>query len=244
MSTPKHRTAPGSTYFVTTKCWQGRCVFQVPGISQILVETLFHYRGESAYLLHEFVLMPNHVHLLMTPGAKTSLEKAIQLIKGGSSHRIHEETNRATIIWQKGFYDWTIRDANDWNAKVEYIRMNPVRAELVAEPRDWPYSSASGRFVMDPAPRRYLESASGAKAQVTSMQAAGLKPRPPEKTANDTIAAAGSSRPCEELSSGAEALTAQTRTLGPKHQPPEENAHDGSIAGRSDESHICRENRG
>src|SRR5579864_4688195 len=147
MSTPKHRSTPASSYFVTTKCWQGRYIFQVPETARILVETLLHYREAGAYLLHEFVLMPDHVHLLMTPGATTSLERAIQSIKGGSSHRIHKETNRATIIWQKGFYDWTIRDANDWNAKVEYIRMNPVRAKLVAEPLDWPYSSASDRFV-------------------------------------------------------------------------------------------------
>ena len=181
MSTPRHRTAAGSSYFVTTKCWQGRCVFQVREIARIFAETLFHYRDESAYLLHEFVLMPNHVHLLITPGGTMSLERAVQLIKGGSSRRIHEQGNQAIEIWQKGFYDWTIRDANDWSTKVQYIRMNPVRAKLVDEPGDWPYSSASNRFAMDPAPRKYLGAASGAKAPSMPIVTAGMNPRPPEE---------------------------------------------------------------
>lgn len=180
MSTPKHRTAPGSSYFVTTKCWQGRRVFQVREIARIFVETLLRYRNESAYLLHEFVLMPDHLHLLMTPSAALSLEKAVQLIKGGSSHRIHKHRRQTIEIWQEGFYDWTVRDANDWNTKVQYIRMNPVRAGLVDEPSDWLYSSASDRFAMDPAPRRYLNVPSGAEAPITQEQTAGLKPRPPE----------------------------------------------------------------
>ncbi|MGB7187471.1 MAG: transposase [Candidatus Acidiferrales bacterium] len=180
MSTPKHRTAPRSSYFVTAKCWNGRRVFQVREAAQVFVQTLLHYRDGSAYLLHEFVLMPDHFHLLITPGASTSLEKAVQLIKGGSSRRIQKSTP-AMAIWQEGFYDWTIRDPDDWNAKVHYIRMNPVRAKLVDKPADWPYSSASNRFTTDPVPHKYLDASSGAKAPVAPRQTAGLKPRPPEK---------------------------------------------------------------
>ena len=181
MSTPKHRTAPGSSYFVTTKCWQGRHVFQVPEIAEILVQTIFHYREQNAYLLHEFVVMHDHLHLLLTPSATTSLEKAIQLIKGGSSHRIHKQRDQKMEIWQEGFYDWTIRDANDWKTKVEYIRLNPVRAKLAGKPEEWPYSSASGQFTLDPVPDRYRQLTSGAKALVAPMQTPGLKPRPPRE---------------------------------------------------------------
>jgi len=70
-------------------------------------------------------------HLLMTPGATTTLEKAVQLIKGGSSHEIHTQRGHGMEIWQVGFHDWTIRDCEDYRAKVGYIRMNPVRAHLV-----------------------------------------------------------------------------------------------------------------
>lgn len=179
MAIPRHRTAAGSSYFVTTKCWQGRHIFLVAENAEILVQTMMDYREQNAYLLHEFVVMPNHIHLLLTPSGTTSLEKAVQLLKGGSSHRIHKFRNQKMEIWQAGFYDWTIRDSNDWQLKAAYIRKNPVRAKLVTKPEDWPYSSASCRFGLDSVPERYLFLASGAKAPVARMYTPGLKPRPP-----------------------------------------------------------------
>jgi putative transposase len=178
MSTPKHRTAPDTSYFVTAKCWQARTVFQVTENTEILIETMFRYREKTLYLLHEFVIMPDHLRVLLTPSSTTSLEKAIQLIKGGSSHEIHKQRGQMEI-WQQGFYDWTIRDAHDWKTKAEYIALNPVRAGLVRAPADWPFSSASGKFVLDPMPSKYL--ASGAEAPLEPFVTPGLKPRPPKE---------------------------------------------------------------
>ena len=208
MSTPRHRTAPGSSYFITTKCWQGRAVFQVKETAQIMADTLFNYRDSRAYLLHEFVIMPDHLHLLLTPGVEHSLEKAIQLIKGGSSHRIHKQRGSKMEIWQVGFYDWTIRDAEDWQAKVNYIHMNPVRACLAERVEDWEFSSASGGFVLDAMPERYQSLTSGAKAPSSPATVTrGLKPPPPKESENS---AAESKRglkspPPEEGARGAKA---------------------------------------
>jgi putative transposase len=182
MSTPRHRTTEGASYFVTTKCAQGHRIFQMPEYAEILIETLHHYRERSAYLLHEFVVMPDHLHLIFTLGPTTSLEKAMQLVKGGSSFRINRLRERKLQVWQQGFHDWTIRDETDWCAKAEYIAMNPVRARLVGNFRDWPYSSASGRFVLDPMPARFSNLPSGAKAPVVDASARGLKPPPPKET--------------------------------------------------------------
>jgi REP-associated tyrosine transposase len=181
MSTPAHRTVPGASYFVTTKCWEGRGAFQVTETAEILLSVLFHYRDSGAYFLHEFVVMPDHLHVMLTPNSVTSLEKAIQLIKGGSSHRIHKERGGRRGIWQVGFHDWTIRELEDWRVKANYIHMNPVKARLCERPGDWPYSSACFKFSMDDIPARYQNLASGAKAQVISALTPGLKPRPPEK---------------------------------------------------------------
>ena len=164
MASPRHRTAPGTSYFVTTRCWEGRNVFQVTDNAEILVQTICRYRDQSHYSLHEFVVMPNHLHLLLTPSPITSLEKAVQLIKCGSSYTIHKERENSVRIWQEGFHDWTIRDAHDWQAKVAYIRLNPVRARLADNPEEWPFSSASGRYTLDAIPERYVQVASGAKA--------------------------------------------------------------------------------
>src|SRR3989442_15965314 len=68
-------------------------------------------------------------------------------------------------IWQQGFYDWTIRDVNDWRTKIEYIRMNPVRVKLVKKPQDWPYSSGAGQFTLDPMPSKYSQRASAPEAR-------------------------------------------------------------------------------
>ena len=181
MSTPDHRTAPGSSYFVTTRCSQGRAVFQVSELAEIVTDAIFHYRDTGAYLLHEFVIMPNHLHLLLTPGRTTSLEKAVQLVKGGSPYQIHEHCGHKMEIWQQGFYDWTIRDFNDWQTKAEYIRMNPVRARLVAKPEDWLHSSVTAKLALDPTPAKYLQLASAAKASVASSATSELKLRPPKE---------------------------------------------------------------
>jgi len=159
-----HRTAPGFTYFVTTKAWQNRALFQVPDSAAILVECLFRYRDKGAYLLHEFVVMPNHLHLLLTPGEETSLEKAMQLIKGGSSHEIHQQRAHKMQIWHSGFHEETVRDERDYRNKVQYIHTNPVRARLAGRPEDWPHSSATKKSSLNAMPDRLKIGTSGAKA--------------------------------------------------------------------------------
>ena len=155
MSRLPHRTSAGWAYFVTTKAFQPANAFQVQGVASIVVGKLLEYRDKGNYLLHEFVVMPNHFHLLLTPGETTSLEKAVQLVKGGSSHEIHKRTENKMEIWQVGFHDWTIRDGEDYRSKVRYIQMNPVQAGLVERSGDWPYGSACGRFVLDPVPEKF-----------------------------------------------------------------------------------------
>ena len=155
MSKLPHRTGPGRTYFISSATWERRELFRVPQVAEILLQRILACRDKGAYQLHEFVVMPNHFHLLLTPGETTSLEKALQLIKGGSSHEIHKHSGNHIEIWQVGFHDWTIRDGEDYRAKVGYIQMNPVQAHLVERPEDWPFGSACGKFVLDPGPEKF-----------------------------------------------------------------------------------------
>ena len=136
MSRLRHRTSPGCTYFVTTDAWQNRAIFRVREVAEIVTQRIISCRDEGSYLLHEFVLMPNHLHLLLTPASNTSLERAIQLIKGGGSHQIHKQLGHKMQIWQPGFHEWTVRDSRDYAARREYIRMNPVVAKLVNRPEE------------------------------------------------------------------------------------------------------------
>ena len=145
-----HRTTLGSSYFVTTKASQNCALFRVTEIAELLVQTLQRYRDRGEYLLHEFVVMPDHLHLLITPSSTNSLEKVMQFIKGGSCYRVGQHRGQKMDLWHAGFHDWTIRDAPDWKAKAEYIWQNPVKAGLVERPEDWPYSSAAGKFTLEP----------------------------------------------------------------------------------------------
>ena len=157
-------------------------MFQVLENAVILIECMLRYRDEGAFLLHEFVVMPNHAHLILTPAEDTALEKAIQLIKGGSSHEIHRRRELRLQIWQAGFHEESVRDLNDYRRKAEYIRMNPVRARLVERPEDWPHGSASGNFRMDGIPERLKALASAAEAaSITTGGMSDLKVRPPKE---------------------------------------------------------------
>jgi len=172
-----HRTAPGCTFFVTTKSSHSAGLFQVHTTADIIVAKLLHYRDAGAYQLHAFVLMPNHLHVLLTPSSTTSLEKAMQLIKGASSHEIHKQLGSRMEIWQPGFHEATIRDEADYLSKVHYINQNPVAAGLAANPSDWTWSSASQRYRLDPIPQ-------GLKPRTQDHQMSELKLRPPNgKTA-------------------------------------------------------------
>jgi REP-associated tyrosine transposase len=86
---------------VTTSTWGRRALFHAEPWSRLIIDTLYHYRG-SAYLLHEFVIMPDHIHVLLTP--LTSLEKAVQFIKGGFSYRAKKELGSNLEVWQKGVF--------------------------------------------------------------------------------------------------------------------------------------------
>jgi len=177
----RHRTTPGFTYFVTTKTRENRATFQVSRNAEILVECLLKYRDQGAYLLHEFVVMPNHLHLLLTPANDTTLEKTMQLIKGGSSHAIHQRGGHKMHIWQAGFHEESICDIDDYLVKVSYIHSNPVNAHLVEKSSDWIYGSASNKFVMDAPPNRLKKGSSGARApQPQTSGMSELKLRPPK----------------------------------------------------------------
>ena len=148
-----HRTKPGWTYFITTKAAQSISVFQVKEVADIVITKMLEYRSKGHYLLHDFVLMPNHLHVILTSADTVSLEKCMQLIKGGSSHEIHKIRGNKMQIWQSGFHESRVIDSTDYNRKTDYICFNPVVAKLVERPENYPFSSASGQFECDPIPQ-------------------------------------------------------------------------------------------
>jgi REP-associated tyrosine transposase len=146
------RLHQAGVYFVTTDTWQRRAIFTKPETAQILLAQLFSCRDRGFYRLHAFAIMPNHLHILLTPGQDTTVEKALQMIKGGSARRLGLEKSRKLPVWQVGFHDRWVRDAAEYRNSKTYIEENPVAARLVERPEDYSLSSASQQFVLDTSP--------------------------------------------------------------------------------------------
>ncbi len=145
----EHVSNNGQTYMVTSSTWGRRSLFHVDRWAELFFNTLNHYRG-GAYDLHEFVVMPDHFHILITP--KISLERAVQYIKGVFSFRAKKELDSNMEVWQVGFQDHRIRDGSDYAIHVEYIHQNPVRRKLCGVASEYAWSSAYPGFELDAVP--------------------------------------------------------------------------------------------
>src|ERR1700739_1239288 len=121
MAAPPRGNTGYSCYFITVSEFQKQKLVQSDRMARLFLEVLQHYRLQNKYLLHEFVLMPDHFHLLITP--TETRERALQLIKGGFSFRPRKELGLVREIWQMSFYDRRVRDLEEYRAFREYIHM-------------------------------------------------------------------------------------------------------------------------
>lgn len=146
MAIPYRGSTGNNTYFITASTFEKAAVLQSDRMARLLLDVLFHYRRQRKYLLHEFVIMPNHFHLLITPLPPVTLEKAIQFIKGGFSYRARKELGLEGEIWQTSFHDRRVRDASEYSGFQQYIYMNPVHKGLARSPEEFPFSSVTMRL--------------------------------------------------------------------------------------------------
>jgi putative transposase len=151
----KEILSPTRTFFATTKTSMGRNLLQSERRATLFIDVLRSYAAQKKFVIHDFVVMPDHVHLLMTLDSNISIEKALQLIKGGYSYRLKKELGYLGEIWQRGFSEVRVNDRASFLAHRDYIYRNPVEAGLVDAPETFPYCSL------------YLkrQKAAGAKAQ-------------------------------------------------------------------------------
>jgi putative transposase len=159
MAIPTRHSAPtkiisgARTFFVTSSISGKRNLLQSDRSAQLFVQILYHYRQEGKFRLHEFVVMPDHFHLLLTVGSDLTIERAVQFVKGGFAFRAGHELGSNAPLWQKGFSEVRILDAEAFRRVREYIHNNPVARHLVQEAAEFPYSSAHAGFQLDPAPQ-------------------------------------------------------------------------------------------
>ena len=141
------------TFFITAITFGRQSLLQSDRMAGLLVDVLQQNQIKERFQLHDYVIMPNHVHLLLTPSAENPLEKCAQFIKGGFSFRAKKELKFEQEIWQPTFTNHRIETPADYNHHAAYIRNNPVRAGLVENAEGFAYSSATAAFPLTSAPK-------------------------------------------------------------------------------------------
>jgi putative transposase len=126
------------TYLVTAVTAERRSIFQVTATAELLERTILDYRNQGRFLLHAFVIMPDHFHALITPAPDVSLEKAMQFIKGGFSFRLRSKLD----VWMRSFNESQIQSEDKYANCVRYIEENPVRRGLASTPEKYRFTSS------------------------------------------------------------------------------------------------------
>ena len=138
---------PGGKIFFVTFCTIQRWIIP-PAARDIVMETCFRGNG-NRYELYSLVVMPDHVHIAFSPlrdqlGWTYTIPDIMQEIKSVSSHRINRELLHFGKVWQEESFDRAMRSAEDVDLKIEYMINNPVRAGLVADPREYRWTWVEG----------------------------------------------------------------------------------------------------
>lgn len=107
----------------------GGCVLRDPRAAQVVADALRHFDGER-YWLDRFVVMPNHVHVLVTLHEGVRLDEVVHSWKSFSANRINRVLARRGELWQEGYFDRIIRSEGHWRRCREYVEANPREASL------------------------------------------------------------------------------------------------------------------
>ncbi|MFZ2640278.1 MAG: transposase [Verrucomicrobiia bacterium] len=131
--TPPPRVDSSAIFFITV-CCTPRDTNQLchPDIAARLFETVAHRHDNQVWHARLFLLMPDHLHALLSFSPGKPMSKVVAQWK--------EYVAKATgVRWQRDFFDHRLRSDEQWQVKAAYIELNPVRNGLVREAKDWPY---------------------------------------------------------------------------------------------------------
>jgi len=135
MAQPPHFDIEGSIYFITTRLKERELRF-TESEAKTIRKTILDLVSRKEFEVYAYVIMPDHLHILMKPNLK-GISKAMQLLKGGSSRQINKG-----YLWQQGFFDFAVLTERKFKEKFNYIHYNPVKWGLVEKAEDYKFSSA------------------------------------------------------------------------------------------------------
>ena len=126
-------------HYITFTCFHRASYLATASARELFEKTLERVRRWYGFYLNAYVVMPEHVHLLMSEPERTELCVAIQMLKQIVARRLRPHDSPA--FWQRRYYDFNVRSDKKFVEKVKYIHQNPVRRGLVEHPEDWRWSS-------------------------------------------------------------------------------------------------------
>lgn len=154
---PKRYTGRGDLHFITFSCYQRRPLLGTVRARNLFVKILAEVRAKHEFLLIGYVLMPEHVHLLVSGPKRLTPSRVLQILKQRVSRKMRgkrsntpgqqrrfkfpEEEGELRRFWQRRFYDFNVYRAVKLREKLEYMHANPVKRKLVKYPKNWPWSS-------------------------------------------------------------------------------------------------------
>jgi putative transposase len=154
----KRITGRGDLHFITFCCYQRRPLLASARTRNLAVQILKEVRARYGFALSGYVIMPEHVHLLIRESASVLPAKIIQIFKQRLSRRMRRKKRVAnnqlalrfpaqgTLLrrfWQRRYYDFNVYSRAKVVEKLHYMHGNPVKEKLVKHPGDWPWSSWS-----------------------------------------------------------------------------------------------------
>ena len=126
-------------HFLTFSCYRRAPLLGTPRSRDIFEQTLERTRHWYGFYVAGYVVMPEHVHLLITEPERAKLSVALQMLKQNVAHQLRGP--EGGIFWQPRYYDFNVWSQPKRIEKLRYIHRNPVKRGLVEEPQDWPWSS-------------------------------------------------------------------------------------------------------
>jgi putative transposase len=150
-----------ATHFITAPAFHRKRIFQNQRYGDLFAETLMRFRQDNAVLIHDYVIMPDHVHLLLTVHGDVSGAAALQKLQETFAHELKLQYGYAGEVWETSFHNKEIKTPEECALTVKKIHSNPVRVGFCEQPGQYRMSSKSSHWVLDPLPEglRQMQSA-------------------------------------------------------------------------------------
>jgi len=119
-------------------------VLSLQRVARVVEDALLNFQGQR-YTLHAWCVMPDHVHVLVTPFEDRPLNTILHSWKSFTANEVNKMLHRAGALWQPESFDHLVRSQQAFEKFIAYIEANPVGAGLCPDPSAWPFSSARHR---------------------------------------------------------------------------------------------------